>query len=130
MKTEPTIRGPANPPLSSSDLLAAIQVLTKAIECYRKRIDQEVSIHWGNGVILRVNGIMIAGGMPNVSKVIAKIQFAALTGSATSWTMEWREHGRWIKSCTTFRSEQAAIEHAQMIGATKWRVLHRVGAGG
>lgn len=54
-------------------LLAAIKLLTKYIGCYGEREDKEISIHWGNGIVLRCNGLMIAGGTRDVVKKIAKL---------------------------------------------------------
>lgn len=49
------------------DVFIAIETLCKHIEAYR---NDEISICWSNGITLRVNGVMQAGGMPNVSKWI------------------------------------------------------------
>lgn len=36
--------------------------------------------------------------------------------------LEWREHGRWVKSGLTFRSETAAIEHMECCGWSTFRI--------
>jgi len=33
-----------------------------------------------------------------------------------SWSLEWREHGRWVKSAKTFTSPEKAREHSEIIG--------------
>ena len=46
------------------------------------------------------------------------------------WTLEWREHGRWVMSVNTFTSPKKAKEHAEMIGAFgKIRILPNSTAG-
>ena len=59
-----------------SDLLAAIDLLTEAIGCYGIRLTEEISIHWGNGLMLRKNGVMQAAGKNNIAKAIAEIKAA------------------------------------------------------
>ena len=49
------------------EVFEAIEVLCKHIKAYRH---DEVSICWSNGITLRVNGFMQAGGMNNVAKWI------------------------------------------------------------
>jgi len=44
-----------------------------------------------------------------------KVDSTALLGRR--WTLEWREHGRWVKSAGTFTSPEKAKEQAEMIGA-------------
>jgi hypothetical protein len=38
------------------------------------------------------------------------------------FSLEWREHGRWIRSVNTFLTSSAAHEHALIIGARIVRV--------
>lgn len=38
-------------------------------------------------------------------------------------TLEWREHGRWVKSEETFKSEKEANEHAEIIGTHAYRLI-------
>ena len=40
-----------------------------------------------------------------------------------SFTLEWKEHGRWVPSINNFKSEQLAKEHAEMLGSKTFRVL-------
>lgn len=56
---------------TSDEVLAAIKVLCKHIHAYRKDGDK-VSICWSNGINLRVNGMMYAGGMHSVAEWIWK----------------------------------------------------------
>jgi hypothetical protein len=49
------------------DVFESIEVLCKHFEAYRR---DDVSICWGNGITLRVNGVMQAGGINNVAKWI------------------------------------------------------------
>ena len=57
----------------SIDLLEAIDCLTKAIGTYGERLEKEISLHWGNGVILRENGLMLSGGRNNCAKAISEL---------------------------------------------------------
>lgn len=53
------------------DLEAALALLTEAIGCYGERIKHPISIHWGNGVVLRNgDGWMLTGGTDHVAKAV------------------------------------------------------------
>jgi hypothetical protein len=53
------------------DIAAAVKLLTKAIGCYGERMLHPISIHWGNGIILRDGeGWMLTGGIDHVAKAI------------------------------------------------------------
>jgi len=57
----------------SDKLLAAIETLTASIGVYGKRVEQPLSIHWGNGVVLRDHtGMIITAGKEHVAKWIAQ----------------------------------------------------------
>ena len=34
-----------------------------------------------------------------------------------TWSLEWRERGKWIKSASSFKSPRKAKKHADIIGA-------------
>jgi hypothetical protein len=38
-------------------------------------------------------------------------------------TIEWREHGRWVRSGVVRYSDKACEEHAAFIGAPKFRIV-------
>lgn len=53
------------------DIDAAVKLLTKAIGCYGEREKHPISIHWGNGVVLRDReGWMLTGGTNHVVKAV------------------------------------------------------------
>jgi len=59
--------------IKSNDLLAAIDTLTASIGVYGVRNERPISIHWGNGVVLRDHtGMIITAGKEHVAKWIAK----------------------------------------------------------
>lgn len=52
----------------------AVNRLVKAIGVYGEREENEVVLCFGNGVILRMNGLMISGGTDNCIKKIEQIE--------------------------------------------------------
>jgi len=57
----------------SEPLLAALETLTARIGVYGKRNKNPLSIHWGNGIVLRDHtGLMITAGTEHVAKWIAR----------------------------------------------------------
>ena len=68
-----TKKQPDGSVIESSTLLEAIDCLTKAIGTYGERFKKEISLHWGNGVILRENGVMLSGGRNNCAKAISEL---------------------------------------------------------
>ena len=60
--------------VESSTLLEAIDCLTIAIGVYGERFDKEISLHWGNGVVLLMNRVMLAGGGSNCARAISEFE--------------------------------------------------------
>jgi len=57
----------------SKSLLAALDTLTASIGVYGGRNKRPISIHWGNGVVLRDHtGMMITAGSEHVAKWLAQ----------------------------------------------------------
>ena len=59
--------------IKTSILLAALNVITAYVGVYGRRNKRPVSIHWGNGIVLRdADGSMITAGSENVARWIAQ----------------------------------------------------------
>lgn len=58
-----------------------------------------------------------------MSKEVAKDQYGRPVKNR--FTVEWMEKGKWVRSAGTYPSEQAAEEHAKIIGAAtgKYRIV-------
>ena len=55
-------------------ILDALKLLTSHIGCFGKRMQEEISLHWGNGLVLRCNGALQTSGTQNVAKEIAAME--------------------------------------------------------